>query len=176
MPNPLEMGGPPEAPNIQPSQGNALQGGPPASPQGAAQGQQAPPAPSHVQTVAALRHFDAIKQELDGLWTNPALGKSSIKDSIIDGTTKLVSERIISPAAAVMQLGKVPDAPLEQRKWVQMLLQQTIQAANAVLDHHAAGSPGTLDWAQEGQQQAPNPDNHMQMMSSLHSQYQNGGR
>lgn len=170
MPNPLEMGGPPEAPDIQP-QGNALQGASqgPQGPQGAPQ--QSPPAPTHQQTVAALRHFHAIKSELDGLWTDPDLGKSSVKSKIIDGTTKLVSERIISPAAAVMQLGKVPDAPLEQRKWVQMMLQQTIQAANAVLDHHVVGNPGTLDWAHEGQQQAPNPDDHMQNMQSVAAHY-----
>lgn len=170
MPNPLEMGGPPEAPNIQP-QGNALQGGPPQ--QGAAP--QQTPAPSHVQTVAALHHFHAIQTELEGLMKNPALGKSSIKSEIIDGTTKLVSERIISPADAVMQLGKVPDAPLEQRKWVQMMMTQTQQATNAIISHRQNAVMSGIA-PQEDPNAAYNPDDHMKTVSGLVASHYSGGR
>lgn len=161
MPNPLEMGGPPEAPNIQQApQGNALQG----PPQGAQAPQQVP-APNHQQTVAALRHFDAVKDELMGLMKNPDLGKSSVKSAIIDGTTSLVSKRIISPASAVMQLGKVPENPLEQRKWVTTLLQQTIQSERAVLAHHAMGFAGG------GPEPTPYGDDHMDAMKGVMAQY-----
>jgi hypothetical protein len=170
MANQLEIGGPPPAPDIQaPPQpdSNPLQSGASAA---------AAPAPTHAQTVAALRHFGAIKEELGTLLKNPALGKSSIKSAIIDGTTKLVAERIISPAQAVMQLGKVPEAPLEQRKWVQMMMAQTIQAANAVLDHHAAGQHGPVDFAQDHPGDDYNPDDHMSHMDALMGQYSKGAR
>lgn len=172
MPNPLEMGGPPEAPDIQP-QGNALQGSPqgPPGPQGAPQ--QAPPAPTKVQTEAALHHFHAIQTELEGLLKNPALGKSSIKSDIIDGTTKLVSERIISPAAAVMQLGKVPDAPLEQRKWVQMMMSQTMQAVTAVISHRQNAVATGIATA-EDPNASYSPDDHMKTMSGLAAHYPGG--
>lgn len=164
MANPLEMGGPPQPPEAlqQPQQqGSApLQAAPPQA-----------PAPTHQQTVAALRHFGAIKTELEGLLKDQALGKSSIKSSIIDSTTKLVAERIISPAQAVMQLGHVPDNPIEQRKWITTMMEQTAQAANAVLDHHAAGQNGTTDWAQEAGSDPYHPDDHMKHMGALTSMY-----
>jgi hypothetical protein len=166
MPNALNLGGSPPPPDIQgaPQQASPLQAGgqPPVQ----------APAPTHAQTVAALRHFGAIKDELTTLMKDPALGKSSIKSAIIDGTTKLVAERIISPAQAVQQLGKVPDDPIMQRKWVTTMLQQTMQAANTVLDHHAAGQDGPVDFAQDhSTQQGYNPDDHMAHMGALAAQY-----
>jgi hypothetical protein len=171
MANPLESGSisPPaplqDAPQNQSAQ-NGLQGQP--------QAQQAPPPPTHEQTVAALRHFDAIKGELTPLLANPALGKSDLKSQIIDGVTKLVSERIISAATAVQQLSQVPTDPLQQRKYLQNMMAQTVQAANAIVDHHAQGSLGSMDWAHEGKYQAPHHDDHMDHMKALGAQY--GGR
>jgi hypothetical protein len=164
MPNPLDgMGGPPIAPN--PDAGNALQ-------QGAPQQQQAAPtAPSHSQVVAALRHYDAIKSELSILLRNPALGKSDLKGAIIDGTSKLVGERFISPADAVMQLSKVPSAPLEQRKWLQGLMNQATQNEIGILNHHRNTNLGSGDWAVESQQHNSDPDNHMQDMQALAANY-----
>jgi hypothetical protein len=165
MANPLEIGSTsPEAP-LQDAPNALQQGGPPQAPQGM------PAPPSHEQTVAALRHFHAIHDEVKILLDNPALGKSDVKPQIIDGVTKLVAERIISPAQAVMQLSEVPQDPLQQRKWLQQMMQQTAQAANAVLDHHAAGHEGSLDWAQESQTQHPSPDSHMDMMAAMGAQY-----
>ena len=168
MANPLELGSvSPEAPN--PDAGNALQQG------GPAPAQRAPAPPTHEQTVAALRHFDAIKGELTTLLNNPALGKSDVKSAVIDGVTKLVSERMLSPAQAVIQLSQVPTDPIAQRKWIQTQMAQTIQAANSVLNHHAAGTPGTLDFAQESANSPiPSQDDHMNHMAALHAQY--GGR
>ena len=84
------------------------------------------PAPDHQQTVAALRHFDAIMDELKVLKKNPDLGRASIKSAITDGVIKLVSARMLSPAEAVQQLSAVPEDPLQQRKWVEQMWQQTI--------------------------------------------------
>jgi hypothetical protein len=129
------------------------------------------PAPSHQQTCAALRQFMAIIGELKTLWKNPDLGRSSIKSAIIDGTTKLVGERVIGPASAVVQLASVPEDPLAQRKWVTTMLQQTVKAQNNVLDHHVATHPGTLDWNTESQHAPYNRDDHLAIMDGLAGHY-----
>lgn len=170
MANPLEgFGTSPPAPN--PDAGNALQQGG-QQPQGAPQGQPAPP--DHAQTVAALRHFDAIKSELTTLLRNPALGKSDVKLAVIDGVTSLVSKRMMSPAEAVIQLSKVPTDPLQQRKFIQQQMMQTVQAEHAIVDHHRNTNLGSGDWATEAQKHNTNPDNHMSDLAALQANY--GGK
>jgi hypothetical protein len=171
MPNALDMGQPP-VPNPD-QQPQAPQGQPP---QGTPQ-PQAQPAPTHVQTVAALQHFHAIQQELETLAKNPDLGKASVKSAIIDGTAKLVSQRIISPAEAVSQLSKVPEKPLEQKQWLEAMLMQTFQASSAVLAHRqsavasGAAPPETPDAAYSA-------DDHMSHMGGVAAHYNGlkGGR
>lgn len=159
MANPLELGmTSPAAPNPDAGQGNALQQG------GMAQPQQQQIPPSHEQTVAALRHFDAIRDELNILLKNPSLGRSSIKQQIIDGCSSLVGKRILSPAEAVMQLAKVPDNPLEQRKMLQQQMAQTVQAEHSIIAQHATGFAG------HGPMPTPSDDDHMGVMSGLHAQ------
>jgi hypothetical protein len=161
MANPLEIGSESPAPP-NPDAGNALQQGAPQQPQ------QAPAPPDHAQTVAALRHFDAIKGELSVLLENPSLGKSDMKSAVIDGVTKLVSERIISPAQAVIQLSQVPTDPIQQRKWLQAQMIQTVQAERAIIAHHAMGFAG------HGPELTPSADSHMDTMAALQNNY--GGR
>lgn len=106
----------------------------------------------------------------------PELGKSDIKPDIIDGTTKLVASRIISPGQAVQQLTSVPADPLMQRKWVQQHFEQTMVAMNGVLDHYAAGQPNPQEAAAHLEKSSA--DDHLSHMSAVHSQYQgrkNGG-
>lgn len=159
MGNPLDgFGTSPPAPRPE-ADGNALQQGAPA------QAQQAPAPPDHAMTVAALRHFDAIKGELSVILNNPSLGKSDLKSAFIDGTSKLVADRILSPAQAVIQLSQVPEDPLAQRKWATQMMQQTVQSERTILAHHAMGFAG------QGPQPTPSADNHMDVMSALHSNY-----
>lgn len=160
----------PAPPN--PDAGNALQQGAPQQ-QPQPQQQQAP-APTHEQTVAALRHFDAIKSELTKLLNNPALGKSDLKSNIIDGVTALVSERMVKPADAVIQLSQVPEDPIQQRKWIMQQMMQTVQAEHAIVDQHRNTNLGSGDWATEAQKHNTNPDNHMQDMTALASSYRGG--
>lgn len=171
MPNALQMSTPPapnpdamqaQPPSTQPI-GSGSAGPAPGAPQ---QPQQPPPAPTHQQTVAALRHFDAIEQELTMLLKDPDVGKSDMKSKIIDGMMSLVSRRIVTPATAVMQLGSVPDRPYDQKMFLQNHLQQNMQAASAVLDHHAAGFAG-----QNVSTEPPSTDSHLDMMAGLHQQY-----
>lgn len=153
-------------------------GGPPQAAPGAGPGapQQPPPQLSHQQAVAALRHFSAISRQLEVILQNPDLGKVDQKSNIIDGTTKLVASRIITPGQAVQQLSSVPADPLMQRKWVQQHFQQSMLAMNAVLDHHAQGSPGSGDLAHELSRSTSKPDAHMDDMSAIHAHYQGGKR
>jgi len=153
----------------------ALGGGmPPPMPQQQDQTQQGPPqtpAPSHAQTVAALRHFQ-IFMEMEKNWlNNPELGKSDFKDQFIEAYTKLVADRIATPVQAIGSLAQVPERPFQQRQWVQDAYNKNVQARDIVLAHHAQAYAG------QGPQQAPNPDNHMAdiqgMMSSHYQQGQN---
>jgi hypothetical protein len=164
MANPLQAGMmPPEAPQVQP---NAMQGGAPPQ-QGAAPQQQAP-APNHAQTVAALRHLTALKQELVTLLKNPDLGKADMRSAIIDGVTKLVADRVVPPSAAVQKLATVPETPFQQKKWVENDYAQNAQAENVILAHHAAAFAG------QGEQPPGDPDNHMQDIQGLMSSHYSG--
>jgi hypothetical protein len=154
MPNALTAGG--ALPPIpQPQQQQQQQQAPQAA------GPQGVPAPTHAQTVAALRHFHAVMGELRGLATNPDLGKANVKSSIIDGTTKLVSQRMMSPGQAVEMLASVPDKPYQQKMWVAQHLQNAMLARAAVLMHHAVAFAGTPP------QQAPSADSHQQDLSAM---------
>lgn len=151
-----------------PAQGQAAPGANPGMPP-----QQAPQL-THAQAVAALRHFSAISRQLEILLKDPDLGKADVKSKVIDGTTKLVASRIITPGQAVQQLTSVPADPLMQRKWVQSHFEQSMLAMNAVLDHHAQAEPGTGDPAQEIARSTSNPDAHMDDMGAIHSHYRQG--
>jgi hypothetical protein len=155
MANSLEN---PPAPNPDNSS-NVLQQSAPA--------QQAP-APTHAQTVAALRHFDAIKHQLMELMKLPTLGKADVKSNVIDGMTHLVSERIIPATQAVIQLSQLPNDPGQQRQWVQTMLAQAQRAEINIISHHAQGFAG------QGPGQVPHRDNHMNDMAALHTQYGGG--
>lgn len=175
MPNALESGMPPPAMAQDNPQGNGLQQGAPAGgapPQGAP-----PPPPTHEQTVAALRHFDAIKGGLVELLKDPATGKSDMKTKIIDGMIKLVSERMITAPQAVIQLGTVPADPLLQRKWMQTMLAQTVAAENNVLDHFGMGNPSLGDVAGHfAGRDGGKRDDHMHHMGALHTNYSGTAR
>lgn len=172
-----DIGGPPPAPDPN---AQALQQAPNAlqaqqvqqMPQGAPgtqapQGQaQQPPPPSHQQTVAALRHFQAIERELSGLLKDPQLGKADMKSQFIDGATKLVAQGIMSPAEAVSQLGTVPERPFDQKKWVEQHFATTLQAMNSILQHHVAGFAGMPMSDDHG-----SPDNHSDVIAGLTKQY-----
>jgi len=155
----------PEAP-----QKKALQpmGQPMAQPQTASQGgPQQQPAPTHSQTVAALRHLSAIQSELTKLLENPNLGKADMKSAIIDGVTKLVADRIVPATAAVAKLAMVPDRPFEQKKWIEQDYVQNEQARNLVLDHHRASAVGTENYELENKLHDSDPENHMQDISAM---------
>jgi hypothetical protein len=176
--NNLAFSGPPPAPDIRqplsPNGGNMLAGGPagaspgqtgtPAQPQGAPA-----PAPTHEQTVAAMRHFQAIQDEIEPLLKDPDCGKSDMKSKVIDGATKLVAARIFTPADAVAQLVDLPGSPFEQRNW---LIRQHFVATvglHQVLDHHgAAVAAGMVPAGGK-----PKRENHIQDMAALKEHYKN---
>jgi hypothetical protein len=129
---------------------------------------QAPPAPTHAQTVAALRHFSAIGKQLQSAMQDPDLGKTDIKNKIIDGVTALVADRIIPPTAAVTELSTFPERPYDQKIWVQQHLMQVMQARNAVLAHHAAAFAGGAP------QPTPSADDHMSDLQAMQQSHYSG--
>src|SRR6185437_12178354 len=122
MTNPLSapMATPPapEPQQAPPQQtGNALAGPSQASgPQGQGPGavSNSIPAPTHAQTVTALRHFNAVEEELSELMIDPDLGKTDMRSKVIDGMTRLVSEGIVPASGAVRDLGTFPERPYDQ--------------------------------------------------------------
>lgn len=159
MPKSTLSSGLPPLPN--PDQGQ------PVGANGAAEQALTPPAPTHGQTVAALRHFNAILGQLMTLLKNPDLGKADVRSQIIDGITQLVSERIMPPAQAVAQLATVPDKPLDQRKWAEQQFQQTVQAQSAVLDHHRTQTVGTGNYDLENMLHESAPDDHLGTIKAM---------
>jgi hypothetical protein len=166
---------PTETPDAPPGMTNALTSGAAPSPQAMAPqpGQAMPAPPTHAQTVAALRHFDAIRKEIGIILKDPALGKSSVKSKIIDSVTRLVSERYMKPAEAVTELAKVPTEPLLQMKWAKNMMQQAQMAENGILDHYGATSPhlGTVADHFASTADASNRDDHMDHIGALMSNY-----
>lgn len=170
----------PPAPS--PGGGNALSSGAMASPQGAPgpagqPGQAAPPAPpTHAQTVAALRHFDAVRKEIEIIAKDPALGKNNVKSKIIDGVLRLVAGGIMQTTQAVEQLSKVPTEPLLQMKWAKSMLTQAQQAENGILDHYGATSPHTGTVADHfgSTLDVSHPDDHQDHISALAANFRGG--
>lgn len=173
----LEAGGiTPPAPRPDQAQSSSTNGvlSAPAmsAPQMGAPQQQAPvPTPTHGQTVAALRHFDAIEAELAKILKDPAIGKSNLKSKIIDGVTKLVADRIMTPGNAVSQLASVPEEPFQQRKWLQTHLIQAVIAKVKVLGDHAKAFGGTPEPMID---KTSYPDNHLADMQGVMGHYGRG--
>jgi len=160
------IGGPPPAPNPSPI-GNQMPQTMGAQPQQAPQAP--PPPPNHQQTVAALNHFAAIEKELTTLLKDPACGRSDMRSEAIDGATKLVASGFLSPSEAITELATFPERPFDQKKWIEGHLTQTIQSAQGILTHHAAGFAG-----QQVDTTPPNHDNHIATMRGLVSNYKGG--
>lgn len=126
------------------------------------------PAPTHEQTVAALRHFQAINKELRGLLLNPDLGKADIRSAVIDAVTRLVAGRIIPPEQAVTELAKFPDRPFDQKQALSQMLAQNMAGEIAVLEHHGqTNPPQSEDFGAENAMNSSDPDNHMQTMQGM---------
>jgi hypothetical protein len=130
---------------------------------------QTPSPPSHAQTVAAVRHFDMVAKEIEGLLKDPDCGKTDIRSAAIDAITRLVGEGVTSPADAVQQLGNFPDRPFDQKKALENMLAQVDHAATIVLAHHQMAFAG-----QDLNHPAYNPDNHIELMQGLTKQYGGG--
>lgn len=163
-------GGLPPMPQQDGTQGLQAPGSPQTGPA------MAPAPPTHAQTIAALRHFEAVKDSLVTVLRDPAVGKSDVKSQIIDGVTRLVAERMLTPSQAVVQLSQVPSDPLQQRKWLQTQLAQTVTAENVVLDHYGHGNPSLHDVESHvSTMDHGKIDDHLNHMAALHANYSSKG-
>jgi hypothetical protein len=127
-----------------------------------------PPPPGRGQTVAALRHFSIIENEVRRLLADPECGKSDMRSEVIDGITGLVAKGITTAADAVRELSNFPDKPFDQKAWLEAHLSQSVQASNAVLQHHRMAFAGQDLPATDSY----DPDNHTGTMAALTKQYQ----
>lgn len=169
----LDGGVPPPAPNPNqtpgaPPPGGVLSGAPMQAPAAPAAPQGQTPAPTHGQTVAVLRHMDAIETELKSLLKDPAVGKSNIKPKIIDGMATLVARRIVTAGNAVAQLATVPERPFEQKKWLQTHMMQALVAKIAVLTHHGQAFGGMPEQMVD---KTSDPDDHIADMQGVMGHY-----
>jgi hypothetical protein len=119
------------------------------------------PAPTHNQTVATLRHLQALIQAFKPLLNEPDLGKADMKSEVIDTVTKLVADRIVPASAAIQKLATFPEKPFQQRQWVQQQYMQDMQARGIVLAHHAQAFAG------QPPQPTPDVENHMADISKM---------
>jgi hypothetical protein len=125
------------------------------------------PAPTHEQTVAALRHFYALQDELEPLLKDPNLGKVDLRSKAIDGATKLVAARIFTPADAVGQLVDFPDQPQQQKNWLIQKYFMAHVSVLQVLDHHGAAAAAGMVPATG----KPNKERHIDDMRGLLEHY-----
>ena len=96
------------------------------------------------------------------------MGRSDMKDTFIEGYTKLVADRIATPVQAIQTLATVPERPFDQKKWVAENMQRNMQARDIVLAHHAQAYAGMPP------QPAPDPDNHIADMQSMMGTHYSG--
>lgn len=159
-------------PPPQPGGGNALMSG--TGPQVPTAQQPAPP--THAQTIAALRHFDAIRKEIELIAKDPSLGKSNLKSKIIDGVLRLVASSMMPTTQAVDELSKVPTEPLLQMKWVKTMYAQAKQAENGILDQYGATQPhfGTVAGHFQATENAANPNDHQDHLKALAANFRGG--
>lgn len=122
-------------------------------------------APTHGQTVAALRQFDAFIGMWKSILKNPDLGKSDLKDAFIESMTKLVGDSIISPSQAVSLLTRIPDKPFDQKKFVEQHYMTDLKARNMVIVHHAAAFAGAPP-----EPTPNNADDHMNVIKGMMQQ------
>lgn len=173
----------PQAPNPQPNEPSVSLGmgsAPQIAPRGMALGgggqqqqqpqqqQQQIPAPTHAQTVAAMRHFWAIRDVIAEVMQDPALGKSSVKKRIVDGVAELVANRILTPGDAVKELMEVPERPYDQKQWLIDADRMARQAQIAVLDHYAYGHQGVAAHLIDRES---DPEDHLDHMAGLMEQF-----
>jgi hypothetical protein len=129
------------------------------------------PAPTHSQTVAALRHFAAVNKELEALLKNPDLGKANLQPLIIDAVTRLVGDRFMNATQGVEQLSAVPAKPFDQKVFLAKMYQQNLMAEITVLEHHRRSFVGTGDYGTESTLHDNTSDRHLDTMSGLTQHY-----
>ncbi|HEX5508915.1 MAG TPA: hypothetical protein VFX37_10470 [Pseudolabrys sp.] len=134
------------------------------APQLAAQ-QQPAPAPTHAQTVAAMHRFGSIKAALQPVLSDPNLGKSNIRPKLLDAASDLLGEKVLSLPEIMNAIKDLPDDPLQQKKFVEMMYGTATKAQIAVLNQHRNANLPQEDgdeWT---------PDSHDQHFAGLMAHY-----
>jgi hypothetical protein len=146
------------APQAAPQQGQPQQPGanPLAALMAQQQQQQQQPAPTHAQTVAAIHRFGEIKSALQPVLSDPNLGKSNIRPKLLDAASKLLGAKVLSLPEIMNKIKGLPDDPIQQKNFVEGIIDTANKAEAAVLQHHLNAPPepdGTDPWSRDNQQQ-----------------------
>lgn len=141
-----------------------MQGGKPDVPQGGM------PAPTHEQTVAALRHLAMFQKEFGKILSLPDVGKVDIKGPVLEMMADVMGDGLVTLPQVMNQLKNFPMEPLQQRQWVEQHLANAQQAAQAILQQHAMSKGPLGPWEIENAARGGSSD-HIAMMSGLVNQY-----
>lgn len=155
-----------------PAQGGGAPGGPPAG--GPPGGPSQQPAPNHAQTVATVRHLGEFLKHWKDLASDPGLGTKNMRGRIYDMMADVMGEGLVTLPQVMSELKSVPMEPLEQKKWIETHLKNSVAAIGQVLNHHAAGFPGVGPWAVEKlkvQAAANQNDQHADLMGQVAGVY-----
>lgn len=167
----------------QPQQGQGAQPQPQAAPPGAPGAQPGggglaglmptQPAPSHHETVAAMRHFSIIANRLDKILRSDKCGKANCKGEIWDAAADFVGRGVLSITQVLNEMKSVSDDPAEQKRWLQQHVDNAKKAQMAVIEHHVAANPGSGDPMADFQAaQASKPEgDHASIMQGMMQQH-----
>ena len=132
------------------------------------QPQRPAPAPTHAQTMAAMHYFGEIKAAIAPVAKDPNLGVKNIRPKLLDAASKLLASRTLTLSEVMNRIKDLPDDPMQQKKFVESILNNANQAELTVLQHYRdapQGPEGDEPWSQE---------NHSDNITGLMQHY--GGR
>jgi hypothetical protein len=137
----------------------------------AAPQQQPAPAPTHAQAVAAMHRFGQIKSAMAPVIADPNLGKTNVRPKLLDAASKLLGSKVLSLPEIMNSIKNLPDDPIQQKKFVENIMNTATQAQLTVLQQHRN--------AQLPEDQEPDewtPDNHADNMAGLMAHYQGAAK
>jgi hypothetical protein len=135
------------------------------------QGGGVPPAPSHEETAAVVRHLTRFDQLWGRVLRDPGVGTKNMRPKIYDVMTDAMAEGLVTLPQVMDQLKTVPQEPLMQKKWLEQHVQTGERALMAVLDHHAAANPVVRDWRTEEASVKKSGRSHADVLSGMASSH-----
>ena len=83
---------------------------------------------------------------------DPNLGKKNIRPKILDAAADLLASKTLSLTEIMGKMASLPDDPIQQKKFVENMLNTLTQAQTMVLEHHKNAPPepeGQGEWSKD---------------------------